>query len=177
MKQLFYFCLLVICPGFLFSPLHLKSQVKATPENIMASFIYNFTNYLSWSSDDLGEDFEIVVLGESTLLEPLKYIGNTKKVTEKTINVVHVQGVSELKPCHILVVGEDFTKTLSELYANTLLKNAIIITYCNGCLQKGASINFVTESERLRFEINKTTLDSKSIKASSQLLKLAIKVI
>jgi len=177
MKYFSYFWLFVVCSGFLFSPLQLKSQVKATPENIMASFIYNFTNYLSWNSDDSGEDFEIAVLGESTLLEPLKYIGNTKKVNDKNISVVQVKSLSELKACHILVVAENFTKTLSEIHTNPLLKNTIIITHCSGCLDKGASINFVTESERLRFEINKTMLDSKSIKASSQLLKLAIKVI
>lgn len=177
MRQFAYFWLLIICTGFLLSPLHLKSQVKAAPENLMASFIYNFTNYLSWSSDDEVEDFEIFVLGESSLLEPLKYIGNAKKVNDKIINVVQVNEISELKPCQILFVGEGFINKLSQISAEPQLKNAVIISHCNDCLEKGASINFVTESERLRFEINKTTLDKRRIKVSSQLLKLAVKVI
>jgi hypothetical protein len=171
------FWLLVLCLGFGLSPLHSEAQVKASPENIMASFIYNFTGYITWSANSQEEEFKIVVLGESPLLEPLKYIAATKKVNERTISLVHIATLSELANCHMIIIGNDFNGKISQISAAPVLGNTLIISHCNGCLQKDASVNFITETERVRFEINKTDIERRKIRVSSQLLKLAVKVI
>ncbi|OFY16375.1 MAG: hypothetical protein A2X11_15235 [Bacteroidetes bacterium GWE2_42_24] len=155
----------------------MAAQVKGTPENIMSSFIYNFTAYLTWPVEETKAPFKIIVLGSNEFFQPLNYIAGVKMVKGRKIEVKLITKESEIEPCHILVVSEDFQKSLLTLNDNELLHETVIITNCLGCLTKGASINFVSVNEKIHFEINKKALDIKSIKASSQLLKLAVKVI
>jgi len=163
--------------SILLPAIQISAQVKGTPENIMSSFIYNFTSYLTWPVMEVNTPFKIVILGDNEIFQPLSYIAGVKVVKGRQIKVKFIRDVSEIEPCEILVVSEDFQKSLLELNSNELLHETVIITSCSECLPKGATINFVNVNKKIHFEINKTALDLKNIKASSQLLKLAVKVI
>jgi hypothetical protein len=58
-------------------------------------FIYSFTRYIQWPEGYTQGDFEILVLGDSPLLEELKAIQN-KKVGERAIKIIRINGVSEM---------------------------------------------------------------------------------
>lgn len=167
--------LTAIC--ILLPAVQISAQIKGSPENIMSSFIYNFTSYLTWPSGDVDAPFKIVILGNNEIFQPLSYIAGVKVVNGRQIMVKLINNVSEIEPCQMLVVSEDFQKSLLDLKDNDLLHETVIITSCTECLPKGSTINFVNVNKKIHFEINKTALDLKNIKASSQLLKLAVKVI
>lgn len=167
--------LLNIC--FCFVSMQIKAQVKASPENIMASFIYNFSGYIQWPPDSEANAYIITVLGDNSLMDPLMYISKTKKIDNKDIIIEKAANLEQIKKSHFLVVGDNFTSRIQEINSDTTRMPMIIITHCGECLQAGATFNFVTEKDRIRFEINKSELDLKNIKVSSQLLKLAVRVI
>ncbi len=158
-------------------PLYSQSQVKASQENVMASFIYSFTGYLSWPEERQGNEFKIIVLGDDQMLSPLQYIGSKRTVQGRIIVVKQVNSVAEIDTCDMLFIGSGATEVIEMLQLNQSLGPAVVITDCQDCLEKGIGINFVNEDDRIRFEINKSALESKNIRISSQLLKLAVKVI
>lgn len=177
MKRFLLFVRVLVIAGFMLSAGSVVAQLSGTPENIMGSFTYNFTEYITWPEQISGDNFRIVVLGRSDIVKTLQYIASVRKVDERNIEIVNAKDIGGIKACQMLFVASEFAHLLPQLDKHPDLKHAVIITQCAGCLQKGASINFVSEDERIRFEINKTRLDLKKIKTSSQLLKLAVNVI
>nr|NQU93596.1 YfiR family protein [Bacteroidota bacterium] len=163
--------------GFIFSGANLYSQVKGTSENIMGSFIYNFAEFLTWPNLNESDDFKIVVLGNCGILKPLQQISEMRTIDGKKITVKNIQNIDELESCHILYISEKRIDELAIVLKSLENFQTVTISNCEGCLQKGLSINFVIENEKVRFEINKTMLDKNKVKISSQLLKLAVVII
>jgi len=52
-----------------------------------AVFIYSFTRYVQWPDAYNQGDFEILVLGDSTILDELKAMAQAKKVGDRVIKV------------------------------------------------------------------------------------------
>ncbi|NCC72874.1 MAG: YfiR family protein [Sphingobacteriia bacterium] len=177
MKHLLLCWFIAQFAGLLLVDRHASAQVTGSPENIMGSFIYHFTEYLSWPENEEEKSFRIIILGDSPLLEPLQYIAAARVVNNQPILVKHIHTPDEIEECHMLVVADELVKTIEEFLDRDELKKTVFITHSDNALKHGASINFVTEKDKIRFEINRSALELKKIKVSSQLLKLALKVI
>lgn len=144
-----------------------------------AAFIYNFTKFVEWNEEaENSPAFVIGVLGESPIYDALQDIAKTKKINNKTIEVVKcVAAKPENCKCHILFIPENTEPSIFKEYCKTpSLKNALIISEKQGSLDKGSAINFLIIDNRIRFEISMNTLNKCHLKASSQLLKLAVTV-
>ncbi|NCA80530.1 MAG: YfiR family protein [Sphingobacteriia bacterium] len=177
MKGIFNIGWLILILFLLITKRDATAQLKGSPENIMGSFIFNFTEYIAWSETSSENQFKILVLGESPVINSLQYIAGVREVKGKKLVVKKISKTSEIEICQIIYVSKEFDEILGEISKNPKLCQSVIVTNCEGCLQNGTSINFINEKDKIRFEINKTELDQKSIKISSQLLKLAAKVI
>lgn len=171
------FCLLTIVA----SPHQIVAQGVASQNNVMASFIYNFAGFLTWPEtstfQQTNNEFVIFIVGNDQLVDPLQYISSRKTVQGKAIRVKHFDAIPYGEPCHMLILGNGKEHLIADALGDSLLSKAVLITECADCLDKGTAINFVTEEDRIRFEINKKALDKRHIYVSSRLLNLAIKVI
>ncbi len=174
-KALLY--VLMAIAGLLSLPLKSIAQVKASPENVLASFIYNFTAYLNWPEESQNNDFKIIVLGNDEIMSPLQYIGSKRTIQGRPIVVKKAVTFDEIEDCEMLFIGADAVSSIEKLKGSNKTESTVIITDCKDCLRNGIGINFVNEEDKIRFEINKSALESKNIRISSQLLKLAVKVI
>jgi hypothetical protein len=170
----------VLALGFLLSLMlsfyELHGQVKGTQANIMGSFIYHFTNYISWPEPDTTHEFKILILDNNELAQSLEQISELREVNGKEIVVQQIGNLDEFVHCQILFIGDDAQVKPQVLDQLMLDYHTVIIGNCQGCLKRGLSINFVTKEENIRFEINKTKLEENNLRVSSQLLKLAYRV-
>jgi hypothetical protein len=143
--------------------------------DVKAVFLYKFTRYLQWPAGDEPEAFEIAVLGESPILEPLQAIALRKTVGALPIVVRRCGGAAEIgRPRILFVPGADPARLARALEA---VRGAGVLTVAEheGAAGEGAAINFILRNEALRFEINERALAAAGIQAGSQLLKLAVR--
>lgn len=144
-----------------------------------AAFIYNFTKFVEWNEiPEETPSFVIGVLGDSPIYDALVDISKTKKINNKKIEIVKCMAtMPENCRCQILFIPENTqTKMFKEYCKTSTLKNALIISEKQGSLDNGSAINFLIIDNRIRFEISTNTLNKCNIKASAQLLKLAVTV-
>jgi hypothetical protein len=142
---------------------------------IKAAYIYNFFNYIDWPADTLpaaGETLTIGILGESPFgpaLNPL--VG--KKVKGRTLAVKQVTSAKDLEQCQIAFICPSEKARLSEILGQ--LKNARVLTVSEieGFAEQGGIINFISERNKVRFEINADVARRTGLNISSDLLKLA----
>src|SRR5688572_23850486 len=65
-------------------------------------YIYGFTRYVIWPDDYNQGDFEILVLGDTPLMEELKLLAQAKKVGDRSIKITRISSAAEIRKCNIL---------------------------------------------------------------------------
>lgn len=145
--------------------------------DLKAVFIYNFTKYFEWQGLNGEEFFEIDILGESEIVEPLKEISEKKLVYGKKIIIKNIRSPEEIEKPQIIFISKFSNFDISRVLKK--LENFKVLTVGEeeGLCLKGIAVNFVIREGNLKFEINEKALKEAGIKPSSQILKLAVSIL
>lgn len=148
---------------------------------VHAMFIYHFTKYIEWPAKRNHEGFQISFLGSTPVLEELTAVTENKLIDNRKVNIQSVQpGDRLLRNSDIIYIpnSRKFSPEIVKELSNSLSDlPVLIITEQQGMLQHGSMINLVVSDEKLRFQINKTLIQSRSMKVSSELLRLANQIL
>lgn len=135
-------------------------------------FLYNFIKYISWPSET--DHFVIGVIGESPITEELRKLAVIKKTPAgKPIQVKVIDNIHAAAGCQIIYIPDAHSKDIAELITIVHLEPALLVSERDGLTRKGAEISFFTDDDKLGFSINRRNIESKKLKASGELLRLA----
>ena len=150
-------------------------QPKSNEYELKAAFVFGFTKYVELNN--LEQNFVIGVLGNSPIFEELENHSINKKVNNKKVVIQKLLHTSDISNCQIIFVPEFVSfSILKEFLESEKSKNVLIITEKKGALDVGSGINFLLVDNKIKFEINMGALNQQNIKASAQLLKLAVNI-
>ncbi len=141
-----------------------------------AVFVFNFTKYIQWPDNDTSETFEIAIIGNSNIINPLKEIAKNKLINKKKIKIISCKDIQDINIPHILFISTSEKKNLDKILQKVKNKNILTISDSKEFANKGVTINFVIVKGKIKFEINTHAIESTGLQISSQLLKLAILV-
>ncbi len=141
-----------------------------------AVFIYNFISYMHWPDETQDKVFKIGILGDSPLEKPLREISKKRSSEDKKLQVEVYRAVEDLEPCHVLFISSEHVGELDEIMQRLEDRSVLTIADTPGLANRGVTINFVLVKGKLKFEINQQALQRAGLRASAQLLKLAILV-
>lgn len=154
-----------------------NDQKLDTNAKIKAVYIYNFTKYIEWPEEYQMQEFVVGILGnDEALFNELEKMAKVKKVGNRKFSIVHFSQVSAIDRCNILFIPFDKTSWLPSVVSKLRSKSTVIITEKPGMILQGASINFVIESNKQKFELNKTNLARNNINVSEALEQMAIAI-
>jgi hypothetical protein len=158
-----------------FSVLHCAAQQKSQAEEyaLKAAFVYNFTRFIEWTPSNDADEFVIGVLGYSPIIKHLQEISQTKSVNGKKIVIKQFYTPDEMKFCHVLFIPRQTNYSLHSILDN-VSKGTLTISEEDGYASLGTALNFVVVNNKLKFESNVKAIDAAGLKASSELLRLAI---
>ena len=151
------------------------NSALAQKEKYQSIFIYNFSKYVKWPSDQGGK-FVIGVLGNSPILKNLQDMAESKKVNGMSIEVKKIQTAESMKDCNILYITSGESNKIDEVVTATQNLPVLIVTDKPGLAIKGAAINFVEIDGKIKFELNQKNVEDRGMKVSSSLSSLAIQV-
>jgi hypothetical protein len=152
---------------------NVKAQTGDQEASLKAVFIYNFIKYIDWDNLDDKPEFIIGIIGSSPVTEYLTEIAKTNKAKDKTIRVKYISRIRDINECQILFIPGKTSFSLSSIL-DRAGKGVLTISEQKDYAQKGTAFNFVIVNDKLKFEANLKAIDAAGLKASSQLLKLAI---
>lgn len=147
-------------------------QTREEEYNLKAAFVYNFTRYINWPYTP-EDEFIIGIIGTSPIYEPLLEIARTKTVNDKKIVIKTFNKPEDISFCNILYISKNSSIPLYSILTK-VDQGTLTISEEDGYALRGTAFNFVLVKDKLRFESNIQALNSAGLKASSQLLKLAI---
>jgi hypothetical protein len=141
---------------------------------VKSVFIYNFTKYIRWPSDDTSGVFIIGILGESDISNPLKEIARKKTVSGREIKIKQYDSIRDVDQCHILFISLWDEEMIPDILNKVKDKSILTVSDIDNFSEQGGMINFILIEGKIKFEINLTSLENANLTAGSELLKLAI---
>ena len=138
-------------------------------------FIYTFTKYVIWPEAYNEGDFEILVLGDCSILAELSELAQSKKINGiRPIKVTKIQHASEIRKCNILFVPANKSKEFSEVLSKVSGQSILVVTEEPGLGAKGSNINFIVKDGKLGFELNQSAVNKQNLKVANELTRMAI---
>jgi len=147
---------------------------KASEYQVKAAFLFNFSKFLEWPPEAMGEPnepFVVGVLGKDPFGSNLDEIIAGEKIMGRPMVVRRFNSTEEIDKCHILFIHVP-GKTSEALNA---LKGKSILTVSDDeeFNAYGGIIKFYTENEMIRLEINIQAAKAANLTVSSKLLRIA----
>lgn len=176
-----------------------------TEYQLKAAFLYNFMKFVEWpnspsnpqdgNSEAKKEPVVVCVLGEDYLKDPLNSLSD-KTIKDRPAKIIFIDSFETVKKknsdaavedyleemqktvasCHLLFVGAAEKERLAEILKLSEKKPILTVSDIGNFAGVGGVIEFVTENNKMRFDINMVSAEAKKLKISSQLLQLARKV-
>jgi hypothetical protein len=148
----------------------------ATEYKVKAAFLYNFTRFVEWPPDTLGdadEPFVIAVLGQDPFGPVLDETMAGKTVAGHRIEVRRFTRVDDVGAAQLVFVSASERASAPEILKALERPGLLTVGDTDGFAAHGGAINFTVRARRVRFQINPARAEQAGLKVSSQLLKLA----
>lgn len=146
------------------------SQVKY---QVYADYVYLFAKNTVFPQEKDSGNFVIGVIGKEDLYVAIQNIAFTKKLNGRNIVVKQFSDVKHTQNCHILFIDSN---QKSELHlATTLSKKMHILLVTENVYEdkNGVTVNFVTDQEGIKFELNGEAAKQQHLKINTDLYRFA----
>jgi hypothetical protein len=158
------------------SPTGLRGETAWQREyEIKAAYLYNFINYVDWPENAFpapGGTITIGIVGQNPFGDALGPL-NGKQVKGRTLAVKQITDPKDLDQCQIVFISSSEKQRLTELLDKLKDSRVLTVSEIDGFAQQGGIINFFSEHNKVRFEINPDAAHRLGLNISSELLKLA----
>lgn len=161
-------------PMAIFMAVLLTSSFKGSDIDeyqVKAMFITNFIKYVDWSSNENESDFIIGIVGQSDIKAELEKIAESKK-GNRPMKVVQLDPEKPV-PCNIVFVAQSESRRVKKLARDFAGKGVLLVSEDNKSASRDAGINLIKIDNKIKFEINQTSIRYAGLRLSSQLQLLA----
>jgi len=155
--------------GFTAEPVSKEYQLKA-------AFIYNFTKFVDWPAQRSGakdSPFTIGVFGNNPFGDELNKLAQGRSVNGRPMIIKNITSTNEAASVDLLFVSSGQEELLGKLLVVIQGAGVLTIGESKAFADHGGIINFVTEADKIRFEINLDEAERGGLKLRAQLLNLA----
>jgi YfiR/HmsC-like len=162
---------------FAFVPAH--AQTHPTEFQVKAAYVFNFGKFIKWPADasSAASPFEICVLGKDSFATVLNSTVSGESIDRRSIAVKRISNLQEAAACNILFIGSSEESRLKTILAATQHVSILTVSDIPHFAERGGVIGFVTQEEKIRFEVNLGAAEQSHLALSSELLKVASRVI
>jgi len=151
---------------------------------VKAAFVYNFIKFVTWSEDPNSqtESVKIAIVGKDPFGNKFDLIVK-KTVKNKKIELVKypdfnkIADSNSLDRCQVIFICKSETENVQKIIKSVAGKPILVISEIDKFVDSNGMIGFVKKDNKIRFEINLDAAKLANLKISSQMLKLALRVI
>jgi len=154
-------------------------QDLPTEFQVKAAYLYNFGKFVqrtAGQSPDHGP-FEICVLGKDPFGRVLDSTVAGEKIAGQQIAIKRLSQPEEMGQCNILYISTSEEARLGAVLGTAERLSVLTVSDIPRFTERGGIIGFVTRDDRVRFEVNRAVAEESHVALSSELLKVAIRVI
>lgn len=153
-------------------------QTRPTESQVKAAYLFNFGKFVRWPVlANSVNSLQICVLGKNSFGTVLDATVKGEAISGKPVTTRNIPSMHEADGCHILFVSMSEETRLSAILASAKRLPVLTVSDIPRFAERGGMIGFVNQEDRIRFEVNIAPLEDSGINVSSELLKVALRVI
>jgi len=166
--------LLPLCP----TPVAAQ-KAGATESQVKAAYLYNFGKFVRWQTDRIGspQTLTICVLGKDPFGAVLDATVEGESIDGKKITVKRLSTIQDLTSCSILFIATSEESRLGPVLSAAQHQGLLTVSDIPHFAERGGIIGFVMLQDKIRFEVNRSAAEQSHLTLSSELLKVASRVI
>ena len=157
----------------------LSAQQHPSESQVKAAYLYNFGKFVTWQPYQAANSgsLDICLLGKDPFGSVLDETVAGESIENKKIAVKRITRIQDAPQCRILFVGSSEQARLGAILAAAQRFGMLTVSDIPRFAEQGGIIEFVSQQDRIRFEVNRAAAEQSHLVLSSQLLKVASKVI
>lgn len=174
MPKLLYLILFLVLVGKSgFAQIGLEAN-RSIRNKQRVNYIYNFTDYITWTSLSDNETFRIGVFGnnENALITEFKEVATRKKIKNLTVEIVKITSIDQIKGIEILYIHEKSKLEIEAILPHLALSEILLVSENYPFRQ--SMINFMEFENEFHFDVNETHINNAGLLVSPQLLTFSI---
>jgi len=158
--------------------LPVAASAQVSDLQVKAAFLYNFAKFVKWPDEKgLGATFVIAVLGEDPFGGVLDRTLAGKTILDRKVEVRRIGSPEAGSRAQILFVGSSEKVRLAEILKALQGSTVLTVGETEDFTDRGGMIAFRLRNDVVRFDINLDQVERARLKMSSQLIRLAQRVI
>jgi len=161
--------------------LAMGQRAQAAPESaneysVKAAFLFHFAQLTTWPPrifTSTGSPLVFCTIGKDPFGGVLDSAVENKIVQGHPAKVLHLKQVIGLEGCHLLFIGTQEMPRMPAIIAALHGLPVLTVGEADEFLKQGGMIDFRSQDDRLRFDVNLEAAQSSNLAFSSTLLSLA----
>lgn len=152
---------------------------RPTVPQVEAAYLFNFGKFVTWPTDRTADadQFRICVLGKDPFGGVLDSTVAGERIGGRQIAIHRITQIQQAGTCSILFVSASEENNLRPILGAANRLHILTVSDVNRFAQRGGVIGLSVQDERVRFEVNRKAAEKAHLQLSSELLKVAFKVI
>ena len=143
-------------------------------EDLRRMFVYHFIKYIDWPDNGKNKNFKIAILNDDSMHQLLKSTIENTVIKGRKVLISKIDVTDDLDSYQVVYVPKNESKHFESLIDKSENLSLLFITDKNGIIEKGSGINFRTQGNKLRFEMNLKVLEERGLKVAGRLKQVAI---
>lgn len=154
------------------------AQKAPTESQVKAAYLFNFGKFARWQADRPTSDvFEICILGKDPFGAVLDATVAGENIDGKKIIVNRLATIQEATHCSVLFVSSSEESRIGAILPVAQHLNLLTVSDVAHFADRGGIIGLVTQQGKVRFEVNRGAAAQADLALSSELLRVATRVI
>jgi hypothetical protein len=158
---------------------HLPCFAQYSEDVVKAAYIERITRFVEWPVREnlpAAEQFVIGVYDEDEFYFTLTQVFKDKQIKELKVKIISLESPEQLSDCNLCYISGRAKSLLNKFVDKANTSGTLLFSETTGFCKAGVHVNFYIEDEKLKFEINESTMGSAGFKVS-YLLKQNIRII
>jgi hypothetical protein len=156
-----------------------RAGESVVQSEIHAVFLVKFIRFVTWPPQAFASataPIELAIIGEDDFGTALETAVRQTPASERTIRVKRVGVKDDLTKFHVLFIATSEERQIAEILDRLASVPVLAVSDAQRFCERGGVIGFVSENNRVRFEINVGAAEKRGLKLSTRLITLAAKV-
>jgi hypothetical protein len=161
-------------------PSSVKAQhAKPTEYQVKATYLTKFGRFVEWPAkvtQGPNDSFSICVLGQDPFGPVLNVMIADETISGKSVVAKRIPSPQDAANCRVLFISSSENTRLKQILIMLGDTSVLTVSDLPEFAQRGGMVQFISEGDRVRFEVNLATAERAGLILSSELLKVAVNV-
>lgn len=151
------------------------ASAQQSEEILKAAFIYNFISFVDWPEPaSKGNQKKLLCyVGEAgPVLAYLREIVRRHDTKDGAVSIEQKNRDATIEPCHILYISDLNKADIDYLIGKSADLPVLVVSDTNNFVERGGMVGMFMDGNKVRLEINTTSLEKSRLVIDSDLMEL-----